>query len=154
MLRVCVCVCVCVCYLSHCVHSSSCVPVSFTHPLFRVHTGRACCSGIKYSIIYVCRFNELDKHQSRTSDPRRSDIPKDDHPNTHTTSPQITVTHQSHHHIIHPKNTRQSRPNTHPTLNPHQRRNTMKDPKILPSPQWSKALEAKMVSNYQSYDIN
>ena len=53
-----------------------------------------------------------------------------------------------------PKNTRQSRPNTYPTLNPHQRRNTMKDPKILPSPQWSKALEAKMVSNYQSYGIN
>ena len=35
-------VCVCVCYLSQCVHSSSRVPVSFTHPLFRVHTGRAC----------------------------------------------------------------------------------------------------------------
>ena len=35
-------VCVCVCYLSHCVHSSSRVPVSFTHPLFRVHTGRTC----------------------------------------------------------------------------------------------------------------
>ena len=53
-----------------------------------------------------------------------------------------------------PKYTRQSRPNTYLTLNPHQRRNTMKDPKILPSPQWSKALEAKMVSNYQSYGIN
>ena len=111
------------------------------------------CSGTKYFIIYVCRFNELDEHQSGTPDPR-SDVPEDDHPHTHTTSPQITVTHQSHHHVIHPKNTRQSRPNTCPTLNPHQRRNTMKDPKILPGPQWSAALEAKMVSNYQSYGIN
>ena len=52
-----------------------------------------------------------------------------------------------------PKNTRQSRPNTYPTLNPHQRRNTMKDSKILPSIQQSKVQETKMVSNCQSYDI-
>jgi hypothetical protein len=51
-------------------------------------------------------------------------------------------------------NTRQSRPNTYPTLNPHQRRNTMKDSKILPSLQQFKDLETKMVSIYQSYGIN